>query len=131
MLAADHDLNRFAQWLERIEHAETRDAFRFLVGAAACVRGLKCHAQLKGPNGPLHDFRLFDSNGEQPFSFTTNQSKGLLFYFRAPAIRSRRYIFVRLKAVLDSASENFRADWTVRINNIEEARRLWAHLDIA
>jgi hypothetical protein len=130
MLSDQHGLDRYSEWLDRIEHAETQDAFRFLVCAAACVRGLRCHAQLKGPTGPLHDFRFLDSGDQQPFSFITNQNKGLLFYFRTPAVRSGRYSLETLKASFESAAENSRGEWTVRIEDVEQARRLWRYLGI-
>lgn len=130
MLSTEHDLSRYAQWLERIENPDTQDAFRFLVGAAACLRSVTCHAQLKGHEGPLHDFRFIDAGFEQPFSFITNQSKGLLFYFRGPAIRSGRYDFEQLRNEFGSAAENSRAEWTVRVDTVEEASRLWAFLGL-
>lgn len=69
MISTAHDPALYAQWLERIRSPATQDAFRYLIGAAVCLRGLTCHAQLKGPEGPLHDVRFSDMNSEQHFAF--------------------------------------------------------------
>ncbi len=129
MLSSDHDLSTYADWLDRIENPETKEAFRYLVGAAACLRNLQCHAQLKGREGPLHDFRFMEGSS-QPFSFITNQSKGLLFYFRPPSVRSGRYTFEALRNELGSVAENPSGEWTVRISTVDEAKRLWAFLGL-
>jgi len=129
MLSSEHDASRYADWLEKIENAETKDAFLYLVGAAVCLRNFQCHTQLKGHDGPLHDFRFLDGDS-QPFSFITNQSKGLLFYFRPPAVRSGRYTLEALRNVLSSAAENPSGEWTVRITTVDEAKDLWAFLGL-
>ncbi len=85
---------------------------------------------MKGAEGPLHDFRFIDGASEQPFLFITNQSKGLLFYFRAPAVRSGRYGFEELRNMFSFAAEKSREEWAVRINTVEEARRLWTFLGL-
>jgi hypothetical protein len=129
MLSLDHDPSTYADWLDEIENSETKEAFRYLVGAAACLRNFQCHAQLKGRKGPLRDFRFIEGSS-QPFSFITNQRKGLLFYFRPPAVRSGRYTFEVLRAELGSVSQNPSGEWTARINTVDDARRLWALLGL-
>lgn len=129
MLSSNHDPSRYADWLNRIKTSNTKEAFRYLVGAAACLRSLQCHAQLKGHRGPLHDFRFMEGSS-QPFSFSINRSKGLLFYFRRPAVRSGRYAFEAVKSELGAVAENQRGEWKVRINTVDDAKRLWAILGL-
>lgn len=129
MLSLDHDPSRYPEWLDRIESSGTKEAFRYLIGAAACLRNLWCHAQLKGGEGPVHDFRFIEGDS-QPFSFITNRRMGLLFYFRLPAVRSGRYNFEALRNEFGSVEQNPRGEWTVRINTVDEARRLWVFLGL-
>ncbi|MGH8858108.1 MAG: hypothetical protein ACREXG_08785, partial [Polaromonas sp.] len=66
----------YPEWLDFIELEETKAAFVYIVGLAACARSLSCHPQLKGENGPVRDFRFFDMEGKQYFSFITNRKPG-------------------------------------------------------
>ena len=66
---------------------------------------------------------------EQPFSFIPNK-QWLLFYFRAPAVRSGRYCLKDLQQQFDSASKNTCGQWTVKLRSISDAKRLWQFLDL-
>jgi len=115
------------QWLDQIETDQTRDAFRYLVGLAATLTEFECYAQLKGE---VRDFRFFARGGhEQPFAFIPNRH-WLLFYFRAPAVRSGKYSLQSLQAAFDSAIENNSGEWTVRLRSIPDVQRLWRLLSI-
>jgi len=109
---------------EYIAAPETKEAFAYLVGSAALSRELSCHAQMKGA---IHDFRLFDASGSQPFSFIVNRDS-LLFYFRPPAVQSGRFSLPELEGSFEEVRENNSGEWTVRITNLEIARRLWAYI---
>jgi len=100
-----------------------KDAFVYITGYAACLSQYKCHPQFKGKNGPLRDFRLFNTLNEQPFSFIVNQ-KWLLFYFRSPSVLSRQYSFDLVKDALPSASINSREEWTIKIRTIGDVKTL-------
>lgn len=121
----------YPEWLDFIELEETKAAFVYIVGLAACARSLSCHPQLKGENGPVRDFRFFDMEGKQYFSFITNRKKPLLFYFRAPATRSGRYSFAALKAEFHDANEPRSEEWTVPLRSVSDVQRLWSMLEIA
>jgi len=109
------------QWLEHIESEQTKDSFRYLVGLSATITEFRCHAELKGE---VRDFRFFNHSNEQCFAFIPNKH-WLLFYFRLPAVRSGRYSLQVLQAAFDSASENNRGEWTVRLRSISDVQRLW------
>lgn len=130
MLKGSLCAEKYADWLGLIESRETRSAFVHLVGQAACCRSLTCHAQLKGESGPVRSFRLHNENGEQPFSFIVNKQKPLLFYFRAPATRSRRYTLEELKHQFSGAKSPQAEEWTVPIGTTAEAERLWEYLKV-
>lgn len=97
------------RWLEYIEFEQARDAFVYLVGQAAALADYQCHAQQKGE---VPDFR-FMKGEEQPFAFIPNK-RWILFYFRAPAIRSGKYGLASLQQQFDSATENSRGEWTAQ-----------------
>lgn len=116
--------NILVQHAEHIAAPETRDAFAYLVGSAASSRELTCHAQMKGA---IRDFRLRDASGSQPFSLIVNRDS-LLFYFRPPAVRSGHFSLRDLARSFEEVRENNSGEWTVRITDIESARRLWAFI---
>lgn len=127
MLAESKNAKLYTKLLADIRAKEVRDAFRYIVGCAATLKSLTCHPQRKGV---IHDFRFMDTErSEQPFSFIPNQ-KWLLFYFRKPAIRSRRYTFPLVKAAFSSATENNGGEWTVKLKSISDVQRLWQLLSI-
>ncbi len=120
MLSESMNADLYPEWLQHVESTGTRDAFMFLVGFAATLRELSCHAQFKGV---VRDFRFIDLQSEQPFSFIVNK-KWLLFYFRMPSVRSRRYDIELLKAAFADVNVNKRGEWTVKLKDVEQARRL-------
>ena len=127
MLADAKNGSLYGKWLSQIDAAETRDAFHYLVGRAASLESLTCHPQLKGV---VRDFRFIDaSSDELPFALIPNK-RWLLFYFRVPAVRSARYVFADVKASFDSASENTRGEWTIKLRSVDDVRRLWSLLAI-
>jgi hypothetical protein len=123
MLADSFNPELYYDWLTHILAPETKDAFIFIVGYAACLSEYKCHPQFKGKNGPLRDFRFFNSRNEQVFAFIVNQ-QWLLFYFRAPAVRSNRYSFETIKSTFSSALTNNGGEWTIKIKSIADAKAL-------
>jgi hypothetical protein len=126
MLAQAQNAELYAEWLAHIEAPETREAYCYLVGRAAVLRSLKCHPQHKGV---VRDVRFMDERNEQPFSFIPNKT-WLLFYFRAPAVRSGKYSFQALSGAFDSAAENDSGEWTVKLRCIADIQRLFAVLSI-
>jgi hypothetical protein len=111
--------------LEYIATQEVKDAYTFLVGAAAVSAQFQCHGELKGV---VRGFRFYVDAEQQPFAFIVNR-ESLLFYFRSPAIRSRAFAFEELCNNFDDVSENKSSEWTVRITNLSTARRLWTYID--
>ena len=124
VLAANTETALFAEWLDSIEDRDARSAFCYLVGIAICLQDYECRIQLKGD---VRDFQFYNTAGEQLFSFITNQ-RWLLFYFRAPALRSGGFSFERLKEQFESLSENRAGEWTIRIRTIKDVDRLAQYL---
>ncbi len=91
---------------------------------SACLGKYNCEIRWKGE---VRDFRFFDTGGEQPFSFITNQ-QWLLFYFRLPAVRSNRYSKERVSELFDSFVENSAGEWTVKIRSIADVERIANYL---
>jgi len=110
-----------AEWLPRIDSPECQDAFRYLIGLAACLPNLACYPQLKGE---VQDFRFFSENGEQRYAFIVNK-QWLLFYFRLPTVRSGRHHLPDLRKAFDSVNVNAKGEWTVKLRSIDDVRRLW------
>jgi hypothetical protein len=121
MLADAKNAEYLPEFLAQIVSADAKAAFRSLVGLAATDSEFICHGQMKGA---VRDFRFFNRSGEQWFSFIVNSS-WLLFYFRLPAVRSGKYALASIRAAFDSASQNTRGEWTVRLQNAGEVQRLW------
>jgi hypothetical protein len=113
----------YADWERFIEAPDTRAAFRYLVGLAACSTRFNCHIQWKGD---VRDFR-FHELAEQPLSFITNQ-RWLLFYFRPPAVASGQYSREHLARDFDSFDENTRGEWKVKLRSVADVERLSQHI---
>ncbi|MCC5809135.1 MAG: hypothetical protein JJU06_02080 [Ectothiorhodospiraceae bacterium] len=122
MLSEAKNAELVGEWLRHIEAEDVADAFAYLIGQAAAVSGYECYAERKGD---VRDFRFYRAGGnEQPFAFIVNK-KWLLFYFRAPAVRTGNYAFGKLQEAFDSVAENTAGEWTVKVRSICDARRLW------
>lgn len=124
MIAIDSDLDLLADWSDYISDPATRSAFQYMVGLSVCLREFHCQVQWKGE---IRDFRLLDALGQQPFSFITNQ-KWLLFYFRAPAVRSGTYKRDEVESLFDSLKENPAGEWTIKIRSIDDVEKLCDYL---
>lgn len=117
-----------AVWSHEIKVPQVKEAFALMVGLASALRDYDCYPVQKGP---VSDFRYYRKEGAaQDFAFIINQ-KWLLFYFRAPATRLEGYSLAMLKERFDSATENAGGEWTVRLRDIEDVRRLWSLLSLS
>lgn len=125
MLAESKNADLLPQFLEHITAPGTKEAYSYLVGVAAVDRKFRCYPEFKGV---IRDFRFFEKSGEQPFAFIVNQAS-LLFYFRAPAVRSGRFSLLDLKQLNKSSTENPSGEWTLRIVDLGDALRLWNYLN--
>jgi len=128
VLADAKNQGLYSEWIDYIEDPGTKQAFRYIVGVAAASKEFVCHPQMKGVNGPIKDFRFIDARGEQPFAFITNK-RWLLFYFRPPAIRTKRYSRDSLINDFPSFVENPAGEWTVKLTCINDVVLLCKHID--
>ena len=126
MLAQSVNASLYPTWLAHVSEPGARDAFVYLVGFAATLKSLTCHARFKGA---VRDFRFYAAAEEQSFSFIINK-KWLLFYFRSPSVRSCKYSAELLAQQFPSMKVNTRGEWTVRIASLQEAQRLTCFLAI-
>jgi hypothetical protein len=126
MLANSINPQLYPEWLAHVEPPGVKEAFVYLVGSAATLRELSCHAQFKGV---VRDFRFINAKDEQPFSFIVNQ-KWLLFYFRAPSVQSGSYSRADLVKLFPESRENKRKEWTVRLRSTEDVRALLLFLEL-
>jgi hypothetical protein len=121
VLLPTQQFDLYPEWSKAIEADDARAAFHYLIGIAASSRRYVCHAQWKGE---VRDFRFIDaSSNEQPYSFITNQ-RWLLFYFRAPAVRSGVQTRDAVSARFDTFNENAAGEWTVKLASLGDVERL-------
>ena len=120
MLTETKNAELLPQHLEHIASQKTRDAFMFLVGAAATDNRFQCHGTVKGV---IRDFRYFDASRLQRYAFIVNR-ESLLFYFRSPAVKSGKHDFAEIQALFTDVSENNSGEWTVCIQDLAEAQKL-------
>jgi hypothetical protein len=71
----------------------------------------------------IRDFRYYDAGGLQPYAFIVNR-ESLLFYFRAPAVKSGKNNLAEIQALFTEVNQNNSGEWTVRIEDLAEAQRL-------
>lgn len=129
MIAGAINARLYADWLAYIESKDTKDAFLYFVGQAACLTGYVCCPK---PKGAVRAFRFMNATNEseQPFAFILNQ-EWLRFYFRQPAVRSGLYSYGALKKNFESAYENGTGEWTVKLHNISEVQRMLRFLSLS
>ena len=120
LIVKDLDSELFMDWSDSIKDEQVRSAFWYLIGTAVCLRSYDCEIRWKGK---VRDFRFFDADGKQPFSFITNQ-KWLKFYFRGPAVRSVRFERERVSSLFSSYAENGAGEWTVELRSIDDVKRI-------
>jgi hypothetical protein len=108
--------------------AETGDAFRYIIGFAATLKGFDCHP---GLHGKIRDFRFFDrESDEQPFAFIPNK-KWLLFYLRPQAVRSGKYSLEDLRTVFKDVGTIQPEHWTVKLQTVDDVKKLAAFLHLS
>lgn len=117
MLNKNQNYHLHNEFVEYIDDVEVRDAYHVLVGAAASLEKFNCYPEQKGV---IRDFRFYTENDDQPFAFIINK-QSLLFYLRPPAVESNKYALDSLVQNFDEINENTGGEWTIRINNRDDA----------
>ena len=124
MLVNIENAELYPEWHDFIQDEDTRKAFRYIIGLAACVRSTSCQIYWKGE---VRAVRLNDKSGARPYSFITNQ-RWLLFYFRNPAIRSGAHDRGALEKLFETFNETPKGEWTVKLRGIADVERLADYL---
>ena len=127
MLKDAHNSQLYVEWLDYIDSEDTKDAFRYIVGLASALRDFRCHPQWKGK---VRDFRFIENaTNAMPFAFIPTKN-WLLFYFRAPAIRSGKYSWEKLTRAFTTTAENNSGEWTVSLHDVNDVQRLFDLLNL-
>jgi hypothetical protein len=103
----------------KIESEEVADAFFYLVGHGLSLPGWRCTAVQKGF---IPDFRYYLGN-KMPYAFIVNEYS-LLFYLRKAGMEMLKTRAEELRKKFDDVSDTARGEVKVRINNIDEAKKL-------
>ena len=121
MKAADFDDALIAEHRAHIAAETAADAYDVLVGAAVASRQFECAPAW---HGEIREFRYDDrATKERPFAFIVNR-KDLLFY-----VRKAGQLFVPggladLRKRHSEVKENPSGEWTIRVRDPDEARRV-------
>jgi hypothetical protein len=105
--------------LEKITVQEVREAYLYLTHHAATLREYVCRP---GEHGDVDDFR-YEQGSEWPFAFIVNQ-KSLLWTFRLAGLRHPAATLALLRQRFAVVHENSQGEITVRISNLEDAKRI-------
>ncbi len=119
MIKGAENQERYRSYFEIVKEEDCRQAFAFLVGSAAVMRGFEC---LPDHHGEVRDFRYY-KEGECLFAFIPNQ-KWLLFYIRKPAQKDAKFAREAVFSVFPEASENNSGEFTVKVSNLAQAIKL-------
>jgi len=115
------DDTRLSKLRAYVDVADARAAFDELVMRGIALADYRVEP---GKRGNVPDFRYLDARRhERPFSFITNRAD-LLFYVRKSGQRRVLGGLTALSRLFPSVTENPRGDWTVRIENAADARKL-------
>jgi hypothetical protein len=102
--------------LDRIHVPEARDAYRYLVGHAATLRGWSARAEW---HGHVPSFRYYRGD-EWPYAFIPNQ-KHLVWYFRRDGLRHPAADVARLQGAFAHVAASAKSELTVRIETLADA----------
>ncbi|MNJ40513.1 hypothetical protein D3C77_354100 [compost metagenome] len=120
---------RYVDCYSYIEATQVQEAFCALVGVMASVQDYNCmpdaHGYMDKSIGIYSALR-----NEHIFSFVANQ-KSLLFYFRLPAVRSKKYSYESLCASFDEVKVNSIGEWTVRLLSVDDVKCLLELLQLS
>jgi len=107
----------YEEYANLITVVAVRDAFHTMIGAASTLLKFNCYPTHKGE---VPDFQYHTLDDQYPFAFIINQ-KSLLFYLRPPAVESKIFNLEDLKDSFDEVNKNNKGEWTIRINNPDDA----------
>lgn len=105
--------------LDSIAAPAVREAYLYFTHHAASLEGFECRPQDKGQ---VRDFRYYQGN-EQPFAFIVNQESPL-WYFRPAGMKHPAANLDALRKVFADVQVNPRGEITVRLTDVEQAKRL-------
>ena len=105
--------------LDTIVVPDVRQAYLYLTHHAATLPEYQCRP---GEHGEVNDFR-YEQGPEWPFAFIVNQ-KSLLWYFRLAELRHPAATLELLRQRFEEVHENSKSEITVRISNLEDAKRI-------
>jgi len=105
--------------LDKIAVREVREAYLYLTHHAGTLTEYQCRP---AEHGDVDDFR-YEQGTEWPFAFIVNQ-KSLLWYFRLAELRHPAATLELLRQRFEEVHENSKSEITVRISNLEDAKRI-------
>lgn len=119
MLQGASNSELYVEYYEAIVSPDTKQAYSFLIGWAATLRGYDC---FPGSHGHIRDFR-FVRGDDWDFAFIPNQ-KWLLFYFRKPCLNFPKYERREILRTFPDANETGSGEFTIKIASLGDAIRL-------
>jgi hypothetical protein len=114
----DH-IGLLVRHLDTITVPAVRQAYLYLTHHAATLREYECRA---GEHGDVNDFR-YEQGSEWPFAFIVNQ-KSLLWYFRLTGLKHPAATIASLRQRFAEVNENPKGEITVRISDLDDAKRI-------
>ena len=113
--------------ITRLAGEGVRDAYRYLIGYAACLEGYECFPRKVGSQPDAkRDFRYMRGTS-QPYAFIINDGH-LLFYIRRPGRDETRLPVARLREAFPDSDvqENNSGEIRFKICSLDEAIRAMA-----
>lgn len=105
--------------LDSITVPNIRQAYLYLTHHAATLREYQCRP---GEHGDINDFR-YEQGSKWPYAFIVNQ-QSLLWYFRKAGLGNPAADLDLLREHFAEARENPSGEITVRVADIDDARRI-------
>ena len=109
------------QHLDTIAVPDVRQAYLYMTHHAANLAEYQCRA---GEHGVINDFR-YEQGSEWPFAFIVNQ-KSLLWFFRLTGLKHPAATIASLRQRFAEVNENSKGEITVRISDLDDAKRIAA-----
>ena len=120
MLKGAENSERIAEFYEYIQDGEVKEAFALLVGTFTCLKGVSCRVTSQKVRSIAVDL-----DGKWCFSIMPSRKK-LVFQWRPPVIKMKRYKKDRLKAQFPDSfiDDSHKADdehWAIKVKSLDDA----------
>jgi hypothetical protein len=124
MLKGAENQTLYREHHEIMKTDDARNAYSFLVGWSSSLKDFEC---MPNKHGEVRDFQFW-VDGNYYFAFIPNQ-QWLLFYFRIPSQRNKKFSRDAIFQHFPEASENNKGEFTIKVKDLKTALKVASYIE--